>query len=72
MIEKYICNIINLGQGIYLLMFFCSKQVTTEIVEKPDFASSILEIKEHDHVLAKFDCFKSNSKWLKWIKVIKK
>ena len=72
MIENVSAILLTQDKEIISLFSSTASELQTKIVEKPDFASFILEMQENDYALAICDCSKGFSECLKWVKVIKK
>jgi DNA-binding NtrC family response regulator len=72
MIENTSAILLTQDKEIISLFTSATSELQTKLVEKPDFASFILEIQENDYELAICDCSRSLSECLKWVKVIKK
>ena len=72
MIENVSAILLTQDKEIISLFSSTAIELQTKIVDKPDFASFILEMQENDYALAICDCSKGFSECLKLVKVIKK
>ena len=72
MTENASAILLTQDKEIISLFSSATSELQTKLVEKPDFASFILEMQENDYALAICDCSRSLSECLKWVKVIKK
>ena len=43
-----------------------------KVISKPDLATFLLELQEHDYQVALFDCLHMDDASLKWVKIVRK